>query len=76
MTRWRDILITLALLVSLLVVLTMSGCAPTGEWTKHDSMYRDFDHAYYSIRGYKATNSNDLIKSEKGGWWGDAQKVH
>lgn len=76
MTKWRNILITLALLVSLLVVTTMQGCAPTGEWTRHDSMYKDFDHAVYSIHGYKATNSNDLIKSEKGGWWGEDVKAH
>lgn len=53
------------------VIFYLSGCAPTGEWTKHDSLYKSFDHAKFSIYGYKDMTRYYVYESQARGWWGD-----
>ena len=60
------------LLVGILFcVIPIDGCAPTGEWTKHDSVYKNLDHAVFSAYGYKNPTAQDADKSKAESWWGD-----
>lgn len=75
MIGWRDILITLALLVSLLVVLTMQSCA--GTWEVLDILFPseptpvcDKDTAGTVYKGKVCLKYSDGTYR-----WGDAQKV-
>jgi len=64
------------LLVGILFcVIPTQGCTPTGEWTKHDSVYNDWDHAWFSIIGYKWPYPQQIKKSAFKTWWGDPVKV-
>ena len=59
-----------------IIVIGFSSCAAMqkGDFLKHDSMYKNWDHMVFSIMG-----SNDLAttheQSVAEGWWGIPQKV-
>jgi hypothetical protein len=76
MTRWRDILITLALLLCLGIVVTVQGCA--GTWEVLDILFSseptpicDTDTAGTVYKGKVCLKYSDGTYR-----WGDAQKAH
>ena len=56
------------ILFLLMVFAFLAGCSP--EWYAHDTIYKDNDHMFYSLGGYRHTTKEDLQKSESQGWWG------
>ena len=56
-------------LLLLIVVVFLAGCS--AEWYQHDTIYKNHDHMFYSMGGYKNTTKEDLQKSETEGWWGE-----
>ena len=63
-------------IIIIVVLLLAVGCTGIHEsdFLKHDSMYKNWDHAVFSILG-----SNDLAttheQSVNENWWGIPQKV-
>ena len=57
------------ILFLLIVVVFLAGCS--AEWYEHDTIYKNHDHMFYSMGGYKNTTPEDLQSSETQGWWGD-----
>ena len=53
----------------LIVLVFLAGCS--AEWYEHDTIYKNHDHMFYSMGGYKNTTKEDLEKSESQGWWGE-----
>ena len=53
----------------LIISIFVAGCS--AEWYKHDTIYKNHDHMFYSWSGYKNTSKDDLEKSETQGWWGE-----
>jgi len=57
-------------------ILSDIGYRPNApEWTKHSSLYYDWDHAWFSIIGYKYPYPQQINKSAFKTWWGDPVKV-
>jgi hypothetical protein len=52
----------------LIIMFFLAGC--TAEWYKHDTIYKDHDHMFFSWGGYKSPTPEKLQKSESQGWWG------
>ena len=48
--------------------LMVSGCG--GEWLKHDTAYKSWDHMKFSWFGYQNPTDEDMQKSMEQGWWG------
>ena len=57
------------ILFLLIVLVFLAGCS--AEWYEHDTIYKNHDHMFYSMGGYKKTTQEDLKNSESQGWWGD-----
>ena len=57
------------ILLLLIVVVFLAGCSAA--WYQHDTIYKNHDHMFYSMGGYKNTTQEDLQKSEAEGWWGE-----
>ena len=61
-------------LVTLFVLLLLSGCATTGEeWNDiwaHDNTYRNWEHLKFSWFGYKNPTVETGRMSHAQGWWG------
>ena len=60
-----------------LAVLMLSaflfGCgasATQSEFWKHDAMYKNWDHTWFSLSGYKSPTGTDSKNSMEQGWWG------
>lgn len=54
----------------LIIAFFLAGC--TAEWYKHDTIYKNHDHMFFSWGGYKTPTVEKLEKSESQGWWGEA----
>ena len=53
--------------------LFLAGCgtaAERSEFWKHDTMYRNWDHTFYSWGGYKKCEEESLEKTQEQDWWG------
>ena len=49
------------------------GCgasATQSEFWKHDALYKDWDHTWFSLSGYKSPTADDSKRSMEKGWWG------
>jgi len=57
------------ILFLLILLVFLAGCS--AEWYQHDTIYKNHDHMFYSMGGYKNTTPEDLQSSETQGWWGD-----
>ena len=56
-----------------LMFLFVVGCGAQleqSEFFKHDSMYKNWDHAKFSMGGHKYPAGEAVEKSENQGWWG------
>jgi hypothetical protein len=53
----------------LIIAFFISGC--TAEWYKHDAVYKNHDHMFFSWGGYKSPTPEKLQMSESQGWWGE-----
>jgi uncharacterized protein YceK len=61
------------LLLLLILGVFLAGCgtaAKRSEFWEHDTMYKNCDHAKFSIYGYKNPTKETLKKSQEQGWWG------
>jgi hypothetical protein len=56
----------------LVMFLMLNGCTSLhcGEFFKHETIWKNWDHAYYSNFGYNNSTCNDVSKSQIEGWWG------
>ena len=43
---------------------------------KHESIWKTWDHAYFSYSGYKNPTPDQIKKSEEEGWWGCPVEVN
>jgi len=57
------------ILIILIISMFVAGCS--AEWYKHDTIYKNHDHMFFSWWGYQDTSAEDFNKSENQGWWGD-----
>ena len=56
-----------------LMFLFAVGCGAQleqSEFFQHDSMYKTWDHAKFSMGGHKYPTADAVEKSEDQGWWG------
>ena len=58
----------LSLIFLVVAGLMISGCG--GEWLKHDTAYKSWDHMKFSYWGYKTPTAADAKMSNDQGWWG------
>lgn len=61
------------LFLVLILGLFISGCgaaASKSEFWEHDTMYRTWDHTFYSWSRYKNPTSQTLKESQNQTWWG------
>jgi hypothetical protein len=69
------------MIVGSVMVLTLlfglHGCASMScnEAWKHESIWKSWDHAYFSYVGYKNPTTNAIKKSAEEGWWGCPTEV-
>jgi hypothetical protein len=43
---------------------------------KHDSMYEDWYHLWFSWGGYKNITTKDVKESKADNWWGIPEEAH
>jgi len=51
----------------------LSGCGTVikqSEFWKHDSVYKNWDHLWFSRHGYKNPSCKIVETSAQEGWWG------
>lgn len=65
---------------SLMVVMAfcgLHGCASMNcnEFTEHGSIWKSWDHAYFSYYGYRNPTPDAIKKSVEEGWWGCSVEV-
>ncbi len=51
----------------------LSGCGQAAResgFYQHDSMYRDWDHLWFSWFGYKDVSPKEAKESRQENWWG------
>jgi hypothetical protein len=41
----------------------------TVRFWKHDSLYKNWDHTWFSLSGYKSPTGDDSKKSMEQAWW-------
>jgi uncharacterized protein YceK len=60
------------ILLVLLVSLFLSGCAAMKEsgWYEHPTQYKSWNHAKFSLWGYKHPDAKDARLSNREHWWG------
>jgi len=46
------------------------GSATQSEFWTHDSLYKNWDHTWFSLSGYKGPTAEDSKNSMQQGWWG------
>ncbi len=65
------------LVLALFAAALFSGCAAIekSEFLKHDTMYRDGSHLWYSWYGYLYTDEKEIQKSREGNWWGEVVEI-
>ena len=69
----RFILVTC--FIAVFMAATLSGCASSkasscNEMMKHGSIWKSWDHAYFSYVGYKNPTPEAIKKSIEENWWG------
>jgi hypothetical protein len=57
------------LIILVLAAFLLGGCSAA--WYEHDTIYKNNDHMWYSIFGYKNTDHNDMNLSQFEDWWGE-----
>ena len=57
------------IIVLLFIVLLLAACS--GEFYKHDSIYKDWSHIGFSWWGYNNPTAEDAKMSTDRGWWGE-----
>lgn len=65
-------------LMILMAAAFLAGCgsaAERSEFWKHSSMYKNWDHTFYSWTGYKKTTESDVQKTREQNWWGIPENV-
>lgn len=66
------------LLAVTLIVLFLFGCGAAAResgFYDHNTMYRDWDHAKFSMWGYKAVDKKEAQQSKVEDWWGKTIQV-
>ncbi len=61
------------IILSALLCLFLLGCGQAAResgFYKHDTMYQDWDHLWFSWTGYKHVTAKDAQESKVDGWWG------
>ncbi|MFB3925084.1 MAG: hypothetical protein ACE14T_03440 [Syntrophales bacterium] len=60
-------------LLGLFVLSCASAPVQQSDVLRHDSMYKNWSHLWFSWAGYKSENCNKAVqmKSEQEGWWGE-----
>jgi hypothetical protein len=61
-----------------LMVLFLCGCGAAAResgFYDHSTMYRDWDHAKFSMWGYKKVETKEAQQSKAGDWWGKTIQV-
>ena len=65
-----------------IILLVMSlalliGCAHIKEsdWLNHDTQYASWEHARFSLWGYRSPTAEDARLSKEQGWWGKPVKI-
>ncbi|MHB8907371.1 MAG: hypothetical protein ACYDAA_00635 [Syntrophales bacterium] len=61
-----------------LMALFLSGCGAAAResgFYDHNTMYRDWDHARFSMWGYKAPDQKVAKESKTDDWWGKTVQV-
>ncbi|MEN6374780.1 MAG: hypothetical protein ABFD75_08385 [Smithella sp.] len=55
----------------------LCGCASLScnEAMKHESIWKSWDHVYFSYSGYKNPTPDAIKKSAEEGWWGCPTEV-
>jgi hypothetical protein len=60
-------------LILTLLAISLAGCgksAVMSEYYQHHTMYRNWDHAKFSIWGYKNPTAENLKDTADQQWWG------
>ena len=62
----------IASLMALMLFSALYGCASLNcnETMKQASIWKSWDHAYFSYYGYKNPTPNAIRESTEEGWWG------
>lgn len=72
----KQIIATLIMIAALILLLAiMPDAQASDNWRDHGSVYRDWQHLWFSWLGWKDANAIDLINSMSGNWWGEPVKV-
>lgn len=61
------------LIIAGLALAFLAGCGHTAkesEFFEHRAMYKNWDHARFSMTGYKNPTSQDAEQSSGQEWWG------
>jgi hypothetical protein len=61
------------LVILSLFCLIFAGCghmSDQSEFWQHETMYKSWDHMWFSWNGYKNPTGETLKKSQEQGWWG------
>lgn len=53
-----------------LLLIGCSHAAKDSEYLEHKTLFKNWDHAKYSLWGYRNPTPEDLKKSQEQGWWG------
>ena len=60
---------TLKTLMILILVVFLVGCSSA--WREHDTVYKNNDHMFFSLFGYKNPTYDNLNTSQFEDWWGE-----
>lgn len=66
------------ILLATILILFLAGCGQAAResgFYKHDSMYQDWSHLWFSWTGHKDPTPKDARLSEARGWWGIEKPV-
>ena len=61
------------LIIAGLALAILSGCgtmAKESEFFEHKALYKNWDHAKFSMTGYRAPSAQDAQLSAQQEWWG------
>ena len=59
-------------LLIIIAVLMLAGCAGMrdSDWWEHDTQWASWDHAKFSLWGYKNPTMRDYANGNSQDWWG------
>jgi uncharacterized protein YceK len=61
------------LLIVTALGLFLTGCgtlATESEFWQHDSVYKNWEHTWFSWTGYKTPTASDVASTRAQNWWG------